>query len=100
MIAAASAKADMTVADYVLDAKQLAGKSVDVEGRVACLGSEICYIYDANNMMTFVVFDPSHLNREQRKAILSCGLCLMTITGKSGTVMLTLGIIASGITAR
>jgi hypothetical protein len=78
----------MTVTDLMLDGPSLIGQIVTVEGYGNCLGGiMMCSLSDKTNPMNFVMLDPSHLSREDRKRLLSGWLfASYRITGRVTSV--------------
>lgn len=82
----------MSVVDFLLDAKDYAGKWVTVtDCTFLGLGSALVYCYDKSELTTFFVIAPDTLPREDRKVLLSgCTVfptpnCVGDITGSVST---------------
>jgi hypothetical protein len=89
---------NMSVQDFVLDARSLVGETVSVHGLIACLGgTDLCYLYDENNPMTFIMFDTSRLPRNARKIVLQSDMSSHVVSGQVGSGFLGTSIIAHGI---
>jgi len=93
LIAQAHAEGAMSVKDYLLDQKSLAGRSISVHGAPLCMG-EFCYLFqDIDALNVWTMFAPSALGRDDRSALLDCNPytkpCEVIVTGKGGKGMLT-----------
>jgi hypothetical protein len=80
----ALAAQQISVEDFVVDAKTLQGKEVVIRGSVTCMGAELCIISGDESDTATVTFDPSPLPREDRRKLVSCDLvssCDVQVTG-------------------
>ena len=79
--------APMKVKDYLADAPDLQGKVVSIQGSPGCMGT-MCFMYEDFASMQTVMFDPAHLDRDTRRALLDCqplvNACEVVLTGKAG----------------